>query len=240
MNGLLLQALDRACAQARPVVLARSLEEGPQYLVDQFGAEAFGEQDDRSNSEVPEALLQACRDALARDDAWALEIGDRRYLIQTIAPPPRLVVIGAVHIAQKLIPMAIVAGYRVQLLDPREAFASEERFPDVEIINDWPQEIMASLRLDARTAVVTLSRDSKIDEPALKCALESEAFYIGALGSKRTHAKRLTRLRSLGFDAQTLARICGPVGLPLGGRSPAEIAVAILAQMTRVRYSRIG
>ena len=107
----------------------------------------------------------------------------------------------------------------------------------MEIIRDWPQEIMASLALDARTAVVTLSHDSKIDEPALKCALESEAFYIGALGSKRTQAKRLERMRTLGFDEDALARICGPVGLPLGGRSPAEIAVAILAQMTQVRYA---
>ena len=237
MNDLLLQAVDTANSQARPVVLVRPMDEGPEYLLDHAGVKTFGVPGSRSDSGIPDALLRACRDALPRDDARALEIEGRRYLIQTIAPPPRLVVIGAVHIAQKLIPMARLAGYRVQLLDPREAFASEDRFADVEIICDWPQEIMASLALDARTAVVTLSHDSKIDEPALKYALESEAFYIGALGSKRTHAKRLERMRTLGFDEDALARICGPVGLPLGGRSPAEIAVAILAQMTQVRYA---
>ena len=237
MNDLLLQVVDTAGSQARPVVLVRPMDGGPEYLVDHSGVKTFGEPGSRSDSEIPDALLRACLEALPRDDARALEIEGRRYLIQTIAPPPRLVVIGAVHIAQKLIPMARLAGYRVQLLDPREAFASEDRFADVEIICDWPQEIMSSLALDARTAVVTLSHDSKIDEPALKCALESEAFYIGALGSRRTHAKRLERMRRLGFDEDALARICGPVGLPLGGRSPAEIAVAILAQMTQVRYA---
>ena len=237
MNGLLLQAVNTASLEARPVVLARPMDDGPEYLVDHSGVKTFGAPGNRLDAGIPDALLRACRDALPRDDTRALEIENRRYLVQTIAPPPRLIVIGAVHIAQKLIPMACLAGYRVQLLDPRGAFASEERFPDVEIICDWPQEIMASLALDARTAVVTLSHDSKIDEPALKCALESEAFYIGALGSKRTHAKRLGRMRTLGFDEEALARICGPIGLPLGGRSPAEIAVAILAQITQVRYA---
>ena len=240
MNDPLLLALDAACSQARSVVLVRPMDEGPQCLVDHGGVETFstpGNRSDSGSDDIPEALLRESRNALARDDARALEVEGRRYLIQTIAPAPRLVVIGAVHIAQKLIPMARLAGYRVQLLDPREAFASQERFPEVEIIHDWPQEIMASLALDARTAVVTLSHDAKIDEPALASALESEAFYIGALGSKRTHAKRLMRLRSRGFDDDTLARICGPIGLHLGGRSPAEIAVAILAQMTQVRYA---
>ena len=238
MNDPLLRALDAACSQARSVVLVRPMEEGPQYLVDHAGVETFAAPGKRYDSDnIPEALLRESRNALARDDARALEIEGRRYLIQTIAPAPRLVVIGAVHIAQKLIPMARLAGYRVQLLDPREAFASHERFPDVEIIHDWPQEIMASLALDARTAVVTLSHDAKIDEPALASALESEAFYIGALGSKRTHAKRLMRLRARRFDDDALARICGPIGLHLGGRSPAEIAVAILAQMTQARYA---
>ena len=238
MNDPLLRALDAACSQARSVVVVRPMDEGPQYLVNDSGVETFGTPGTGSDSDgIPDALLRESRNALARDDARALEIEGRRYLIQTIAPAPLLVVIGAVHIAQKLIPMARLAGYRVQLLDPREAFASQERFPDVEIIHDWPQEIMTSLALDARTAVVTLSHDAKIDEPALASALESKAFYIGALGSKRTHAKRLMRLRSRGFSDDTLARICGPIGLPLGGRSPAEIAVAILAQMTQIRYA---
>lgn len=237
MNGPLLRALNDGLSQARAVVLVRPIEEGAEFLVDGSGVTAFGTGDDGAQETLPGGLLERCRDALARDDARAVEVEQGRYLIQTIAPPPRLIVVGAVHIAQKLIPMARLAGYRVLLLDPREAFASQDRFPDVEIIHDWPQQVMSSLAPDARTALVTLSHDSKIDEPALKCALESEAFYIGALGSRRTHSGRLARLRSLGFDDRTLERICGPIGLALGGRSPAEIAVAIIAQMTQARYA---
>jgi xanthine dehydrogenase accessory factor len=147
-------------------------------------------------------------------------------------------VIGAVHIAQKLIPMAMIAGYEVQLIDPRKAFASSERFPGINIVNDWPHEVMKTLQLDSRTAVVTLSHDAKIDEPALQAALESRAFYIGALGSQKNHTKRIQRLAALGFDKKTLARIAGPIGLPLGGRSPAEIAVAILAQIIQAVYQQ--
>ena len=236
MNGPLLRALSESLSRSRAVVLVRPLEKGAQFLVDHSGVTAFGTADHGLRPTVPEELLEYCRDALARDDARAVEVDQGRYLIQTIAPAPRLIVVGAVHIAQKLIPMAQLAGYRVLLLDPREAFATEERFPDVEISHEWPQEAMPSLVLDARAAVVTLSHDAKIDEPALECALQSDAFYIGALGSRKNHAKRLQRLAVLGFDEVTLARICGPVGLPLGGRSPAEIAVAILAQIIQARY----
>jgi len=238
VNGPLLQAVSQSLARARAVVLVRPLQAGPQYLFDHAGVTAFGIARDGLQPTFPEELLEHCRDALARDDARAVEVESGSFLIQTIAPPPRLIVVGAVHIAQKLIPMAQLAGYRVLLLDPREAFATEQRFPGVEISHGWPQQAMPSLAPDARTAVVTLSHDAKIDEPALRCALQSDAFYIGALGSGKNHAKRLQRLATLGFDEEALARICGPVGLPLGGRSPAEIAVAILAQMTQSRYAR--
>ena len=238
MNGTLLRVLSESLSRSRAVVLVRPIERGPPFLVDQSGVTAFGTAGDGGQPTVPDELLEYCRDALARDDARAVEVEQGRYLIQTIAPPPRLIVVGAVHIAQKLIPMAQLAGYGALLLDPREAFATEQRFPGVEINHGWPQQAMPSLAPDARTAVVTLSHDAKIDEPALKCALQSDAFYIGALGSRKNHARRLQRLAALGFDGEALARICGPVGLPLGGRSPAEIAVAILAQMTQSRYSR--
>ena len=234
----MLRALSKSLSQARAVVLLRPVESGAEFLVDRYGETAFGATDEGDMATVPNELLKHCRDALARDDARTVETEQGRFLVQTIAPPPRLIVVGAVHIAQKLIPMARLSGYRVLLLDPREAFATEQRFPDVEISHGWPQEAMPSLALDARTAVVTLSHDAKIDEPALSCALESDAFYIGALGSRKNHARRLQRLAMLGFDDEALARIHGPIGLPLGGRSPAEIAVAILAQMTRSRYSR--
>ena len=234
----MLRALSKSLSQARAVVLLRPVQSGAEFLVDRSGVTAFGATDEGNAAAVPNELLKHCRDALARDDARTVETEQGRYLVQAIAPPPRLIVVGAVHIAQKLIPMAQLAGYRVLLLDPREAFATEERFPDVEISHEWPREAMSALTPDARTAVVTLSHDAKIDEPALQCALASGAFYIGALGSRKNHARRLQRLAALGFDDEALARIHGPIGLPLGGRSPAEIAVAILAQMTRCRYAR--
>jgi len=227
----LLERIVEADKASRPVVLVRSLTDERQFLVD-------GEDTTGDLQGVPQELISHSRTALNQDGAHVIEAEGERYLVQTLSPPPRLIVIGAVHIAQRLIPMARMAGYDVQLIDPRTAFAASSRFPEVSIINDWPQEVMRDLSLDARTAVVTLSHDAKIDEPALKAALESDAFYIGALGSKKNHAKRLGRLAELGFDEESLARIAGPIGLPLGGRSPAEIAVAILAQMIQARYGR--
>ncbi len=239
MNRELLQAVSTAYSRSQPVVLVRQLGRGPQFLVDHGGVRTFGANDSGNGKHtMPADLLQFARDALARDGARGIEIHGKRYLVETIAPPPRLFVVGAVHIAQNLIPMAQLAGYRVVLLDPREAFATEERFPRVEIIHEWPHEALSKLDLDGRSAVVTLTHDAKIDDPALQTALASEAFYIGALGSRKNHVKRLQRLEACGFDAGTLARIHGPIGLPLGGRSPAEIAVAILAQITQSRYAR--
>jgi len=236
-----LAALVAADSEARAVVLVRSLVDGGQFLLDRGGAFRLEDGARQSvDTELAAELLARSTDALARDGAQAAEIEGERYLIQTLSPPPRLLIVGAVHIAQKLIPMARLAGYDVRLLDPRAAFASAARFPDVEIINDWPHEIMPGLSLDSRSAVVTLSHDAKIDEPALKAALESDAFYVGALGSKKNHAKRLERLGASGFDDAALARIHGPIGLPLGGRSPAEIAIAILAQITQARYRKVG
>ena len=239
MKQDVLEALVEADAQTRTIVLVRNLADGQQFLVDREGAHTL-ENGARQGlgRELPQALLERSQDALARDGAQAADIEGERYLIQTVSRPPRLFIIGAVHIAQKLTPMARLAGYDVLLLDPRPAFASASRFPDVEIINDWPQEAMPKLSLDSRSAVVTLSHDAKIDEPALQAALESDAFYIGALGSKKNHARRLERLGAAGFDDAALARVHGPIGLPLGGRSPAEIAIAILAQITRARYPR--
>lgn len=148
-------------------------------------------------------------------------------------PPLRMALIGAVHIAQPLVGMARAAGYDVVVIDPRTAFASAERFPDVEIESDaWPDEALSNWGIDRRCAIVTLSHDPKIDDPAIVAALKSEAFYIGCLGSTRTHAKRVTRLEEAGFTAQDIARLHGPVGLNIGAKSPAEIAVSIIAQIT--------
>lgn len=132
--------------------------------------------------------------------------------------------------------MAALAGYAVAVVDPRRAFASDQRFPGVTMIDDWPDDALAALSPDRRSAVVTLTHDPKLDAPALQAALRSEAFYIGALGSRRTHAARLERLCQAGFDERQLERIHGPVGLGIGAHSPAEIAVSILAQITQVAH----
>ncbi|MDO6729353.1 XdhC family protein [Marinovum sp. 2_MG-2023] len=149
-------------------------------------------------------------------------------------PPLRLIVVGAVHIAQHLVPMARDIGYDPVVIDPRDSFAAPARFPDTRLLSDWPDEAVADLGLDGRTALCLLTHDPKLDDPALAAALRSGVFYIGALGSKRTHAKRLDRMAEAGFTPQECARIHGPIGLDIGAASPAEIAVSILAEMTRV------
>ena len=166
-----------------------------------------------------------------RGDRAGMEEGGE--FITLFNPPLRLVVVGAVHIAQALLPMARLAGYDPILIDPREAFGSQGRFPGERILHDWPDEAIGALGLDARTAVVTLTHDPKIDDPAIVAALGSGIFYLGCLGSTRTHAKRLERLRAAGLDEAALARIHAPVGLDIGARTPAEIAVAVLAQVTQ-------
>ncbi len=159
---------------------------------------------------------------------------DGKTFIAIHNPPLRLIIVGAVHIAQALVPMARIAGYDLQVIDPRESFASEARFPDAEILQDWPDEALRAAGMDARTALVLLSHDPKLDDPALAQALNSDVFYIGALGSKRTHAARVERLRGMGFTGDQIRRIHGPIGLDLGASGPAEIALAILAEMTGV------
>ncbi len=148
-------------------------------------------------------------------------------------PPLRLYIVGAVHIAQALVPMARLAGHDVTLIDPRATFATPERFPGVEIFEEYPDEVLAG-RLDGRSAVVTLSHDPKIDDPAIETALRAPVYYLGCLGSKRTHAKRVARLEAAGFSPEQIGRIHAPVGLDIGARSPAEIAVSTLAQITQV------
>ena len=146
-------------------------------------------------------------------------------------PPLRLIIVGGVHIAQALVAMARRTGFDPVVVDPREAFGSEARFPDARLINDWPDTALEEIGVDARTAVVLLTHDPKLDDPALHIALRSQAFYIGALGSKRTHASRIARLQETGFEEADIARIAGPVGLNIGAAGPEEIAVSILAQM---------
>ncbi len=148
-------------------------------------------------------------------------------------PPPRMVVVGGVHIAQSLIRMASLAGFDAILVDPRESFASEGRFPDTALVHDWPDEALRDYGLDARTCVVTLTHDPKLDDPAIETALGSDVFYLGCLGSTRTHAKRVARLEERGFGPDDIARIHAPIGLDIGSRSPAEIAIAIMAEIVQ-------
>ncbi|WP_171239333.1 XdhC family protein [Ruegeria sp. HKCCA5491] len=159
---------------------------------------------------------------------------DGKTFVAVHNPPLRLIIVGAVHIAQALVPMARIAGYDPAIIDPRDAFASDSRFPGETILTDWPDEAVAKLGLDVRTAVVLLTHDPKLDDPALESALRAGVFYIGALGSTRTHAKRVARLTEAGFTKAQIARIHGPIGLDIGAADPSEIAVAILAQMTAV------
>lgn len=229
-------------AAKRTVVVATDLATGSQALVYPFdgsleapagaGASALGlEPAGAPDTALDAALRAAARNAAVAGESGLCEVGGRELFLRVYSPPLRLVVIGAVHIAQALCPMAALAGFAVTVVDPRTAFASAERFPGVSLSTEWPDRALDALALDHRTAVVTLTHDPKLDEPGLVAALRSPAFYIGALGSTRTQAARLSRLRALGFDDHTLARIHGPVGLAIGARSTAEIAVSILAQI---------
>ncbi len=181
---------------------------------------------------LPAAELAAARDFLAAGRSGALA---GRLFARSYVPAPRLLIVGAVHIAQALAPMATAAGFEVVVIDPRGAFASAERFPGVQLSDEWPDEALARLGLDERTALVALSHDPKLDDPALELALPSQLFYIGALGSRRTHEKRLARLAEAGMTPAQMTRIHGPVGLNIGALSPAEIAVSIVGQITQVR-----
>lgn len=177
----------------------------------------------------------------AEDPLWAEAqaalVSDRSgfagdWFLGAYNPPLRMAIVGAVHIAQALAPMARLAGYDVGIVDPREAFASRARFPESRLLCDWPDAALAEFGLDARTAVVTLTHDPKLDDPAIEAALRAPVFYLGCLGSSRTHAKRVARLERAGFAPEEIARIHAPIGADIGARSPAEIAVSILSQVT--------
>ena len=221
MTPDLLARLEQARAEKRPVVLATRLPSGEQFLLP----------DDTGTPEIAEAAAKALKD----DRSTTVQAAGDTWFLHAYNPPLRLVVVGAVHIAQALVPMAAGLGYGVTVVDPRRSFASEERFPGVEVSTEWPDEAMDALRPDSRTAIVTLTHDPKLDDPALDRALKSDAFYIGALGSRRTHARRLDRLRELGHTDQQMSRIHGPVGLNIGAVTAPEIALSVLAQLVAVR-----
>jgi xanthine dehydrogenase accessory factor len=218
LEPALIERLVAARAARRPAVLALNTGTWERRLLDGPGDPLW-----------PEAEA-----ALAADRSGPVSHGDAQWFLGVHNPPLRMAVVGAVHIAQALVPMARLAGYDVMVIDPREAFGSAERFPDTSLAHDWPDAALAAFGIDSRTAVVTLTHDPKLDDPALIAALTADPapFYIGALGSTRTHAKRVARLTEAGIPEPAIARIHAPIGAPIGAASPAEIALAILAQIT--------
>lgn len=217
-------ALLEARRTARAVVLLTPLDGGVQRLLDADGLDLLALTE-------PE-LAAAGRNALATDRVEVVGSGPGEMMLVPHNPALRLVVVGAVHISEALCAMARTAGYAVTVIDPRSAFLRPERFAGVELVDEWPREALARLAPDTRTAVVLLTHDPKIDDPALLAVLPTPAFYIGALGSTRTHARRLERLRAEGVAEDQLRRIHGPAGLSIGARTPGEIAVSVLAEMT--------
>lgn len=181
--------------------------------------------------EAPAELAEAVARVLRSDAAEVVQTSEGEVLLEPQNPPLRMILVGAVHIAHPLAEMARLAGFAVTVVDPRRSFATESRFPGLALVGKWPDEALRELAIDARTAVVTLTHDPKLDDPALEVALTTAAFYVGSLGSKKTHATRVERLKAAGFDEQSIGRIRGPVGLSIGAKSPAEIAVSILAQI---------
>ena len=221
MTPDLLARLREAQAAKRPVALLTRLSDGRQRLW--------------PDDSVPAALSEAAEAALRDDKASAVALDGDKWFVHPHNPPARLIVVGAVHVAQALVPMAATLGFAVTVVDPRRAFATPERFPGVSLSFDWPDEAMAALALDGRSAVVTLTHDPKLDDPALDVALRSPCFYIGALGSRRTHAKRVARLQEMGHGEGAIARIRAPVGLDIAAVTASEIALSVLAEVVAAR-----
>jgi xanthine dehydrogenase accessory factor len=221
-----LHAVIASARENRSIGLATDLATGRQLLV--------GDETAEGDLELDSASLDAVREALHSDRNRTLDTPAGRVFVEVFSPPRRCFVVGAVHIAQPLVQMLKLADYGVTVIDPRGSFATEVRFPGVELTQEWPDEALERLKPDHRSAVITLTHDPKLDDPALAVALRSDCFYIGALGSRRTHAARCSRLTELGFGEAELSRIKGPIGLAIGAVSPAEVAASIVAQMTQI------
>ena len=226
MKGRILDRVMAAERDHRSVALATNLATGRQLLLDGEHAEGDLTLDD--------AVLDRVREVWRTGLNRTIETVAGAVFVEVLTPPHRCFIIGAVHIAQPLARILTMADYAVTVIDPRGAFATAARFPDVELTQEWPDEALERLKPDRGSAVVALTHDPKLDDPAFAAALRSECFYIGALGSRRNHAGRCGRLKELGFSDSDVARIHGPVGLAIGAISPAEVAVSIVAEMTRV------
>jgi xanthine dehydrogenase accessory factor len=213
-------------------VLATRLPDGAQILLQQ---RQNGLAPADIEAAMPVGLLAAAETASEHERSQSVVLGTESWFLHVHAPPPRLLVIGAVHVAQALAPLARMVGLAVIVIDPRESFATPERFPGTELMTVWPDDALRAVGIDRHSAVVTLTHDPKLDDPALDIALASPAFYVGALGSRKTQNARRNRLREAGHDETALARVRGPVGLPIGAIGAPEIALSILAEIVAVR-----
>ena len=227
MKRDLLGRLNADRAEKRPVALVTNTSTSKQWLI--------YENEATSDAPPSKEVTAIARTALANDQSTTHDSAGASYFIQVYNPPLRLFIVGAVHITQALARMGRLAGYAITVIDPRRAFSEAGRFPGYDISSDWPDNALAKAKPDRRTAVVTLSHDPKIDDPALETVLRSDVFYIGSLGSNRTHRSRLARLHEKGFTESETDRIHGPVGLDIGAKSPTEIAISIMAEITQAR-----
>ena len=218
MDAKTLAEINAARQERRAVVVVTEIESGEQRLL-------------HGDSAMEDDLRQEVEQRLKSGKSGVVSLGDKETFIQVHVPSPRLVIIGAVHISQALVPMAQACNFDVLVIDPRTAFATEERFPSVELLAEWPQEILPDRPLDAYTALVAVTHDPKIDDMPLQLALKQDCFYIGALGSRKTHGKRVARFEEAGFAASDMERIHAPIGLDIRAASPAEIAVSIMAEI---------
>ncbi|HEV2503499.1 MAG TPA: XdhC family protein [Mesorhizobium sp.] len=225
MDPYVLKTLNVERRARRAAVLVSDLGDGRDRVV---------REGDTVAGELGAAIERAFRTGLS----GSVEAEGRTFFLNAHLPQPRLVVIGAVHISQALAPMARIAGYPVEIIDPRTAFATPDRFPDVPLHAEWPQDVLAQQPLDGYTALAAVTHDPKIDDFALKAALDARCFYVGALGSRKTHARRVERLLALGAGTEDIARIHAPIGVDIGAASPAEIAVAVLAEVIDAFRSR--
>lgn len=225
MDLALLEQLNAERRARRAAILVTDLESGEGRLV-------------REGDAVAGPLDEALGKAFRSSKSGTVEVGEKSYFLNVHLPPPRLVAIGAVHISQALAPMAKIAGYDLEIIDPRTAFATPDRFPDVTLLAEWPEDELKRRPFDAYTAVAALTHDPKIDDTPLLAALKANCFYVGALGSRKTHGKRVERLIEAGATQEEIARIHAPIGLSIGAASPAEIAVAVLGEIISAFRSR--
>ena len=206
------------------IIVATEINSGEQIIINE-----------KNDTDINNKILIAAKNNVIQGKSEILEIESNKWFLNITLPPLRLITVGAVHIAQPLAEIATISGYEVIIIDPRAAFANTQRFPDIKIINEWPEVALNELGIDNRTAVATLTHDPKLDDSALNAALKSKAFYIGSLGSKKTHKARVQRLKIANFSDDEINRIHGPIGLAIGAKSPQEIAISIISEIITIR-----